>query len=321
MEIEKLQSAFRDFLNSEKTLGSPPELYEPIQYIMSIGGKRIRPLLTLMSYNLYKEDIKKVLPIAYAIELFHNFTLMHDDIMDEADLRRGKPAVHQKYSINAGILSGDAMLLKAYKYLLGSGLNVDQVKLFNHTAIKICEGQQMDMNFETTDEVSIEAYLEMIKLKTAVLLGLALQLGAIHAGASSQDVDHLYAFGINMGIAFQLHDDMLDAFGSSADTGKRKGGDILQGKQTYLHLKTKSLLDQSDLRDYTAIFKDKELSDDAKISGIMKYYESTVVKEYSLQTEEAYFNLAISHLDAVQVDAQKKHGLKNLAHGLMERVF
>ncbi len=319
MKLATLQGIFNDYLVKEDIINHPKELYEPIQYIMQLGGKRIRPALTLLSYSMFKDDIEEALPIAYAIELFHNFTLMHDDIMDQATLRRGQLAVHQKYDTNAGILSGDAMLLTAYKYLLASGVSINDTQLFNNTAIQICEGQQMDMNFETAIEVSISEYLEMIKLKTAVLLGLALQLGAIRAGASTEDINHLYEFGINIGIAFQLHDDMLDAFGSNI--GKKQGGDILQRKQTYLHIKTKELLEEQDATNYMDIFNNQKLSDKNRIEGVMKYYQQTEVKNHSLQSEGAYFKKAISHLDAVNIAEEKKIELRQLAHSMMKREF
>ena len=321
MELVDFQKAFNHYLDHERIVKSPEQLYEPIQYIMQLGGKRIRPILAMMAYNLYEDNLEGVLPIAFAIELFHNFTLMHDDIMDVATLRRGKKAVHQKYGLNSGILSGDVMLLLAYEYLLSSGVSLSDIRLFNHAAIQICEGQQFDMNFESGQEVSIIDYMEMIKLKTAVLLGLALQLGAKQAGASQFDVDHLYQFGLNMGIAFQLHDDMLDAFGSSLEMGKKQGGDILQRKQTYLHIKTKELLGKEELERFLAVFNSTDMADKERLAGVMSFYRQTAVKEYSLQTEEAYFNLAISHLDAIQVDNNNKSALRKLAHQLMERSF
>ena len=319
MEIDILLGLFKEYADQENVVKEPVSLYKPVQYLLDLKGKRIRPLLALLAYNLYKEEINEVMPVAFAIELFHNFTLMHDDIMDEATLRRGGMAVHQKYGVNAGILSGDAMLLLAYKYLLKSGLDIKEVEQFNNIALSICEGQQMDMDFESQNEVTIDAYLEMIKLKTAVLLGLAMELGAIKAGASDSDIQHLYKFGVNMGIAFQLHDDMLDAFGSSSAIGKKQGGDIMQRKQTYLHLKTLELLGDTERASYLKIFNDTSLNDEVLVKKVLSYYDQAVVKEYSLQSEEAYFVLALSHLDAVNVSADKKSVLKKLAHSLMER--
>lgn len=319
MEIDILLSLFKVYAAQEHVIKTPESLYEPVQYLMDLKGKRIRPLLALMAYNLYKDDVDEVMPVAYAIELFHNFTLMHDDIMDEATLRRGGMAVHQKYGVNAGILSGDAMLLLAYKYLFKSGLGLKEVEQFNNIALEICEGQQMDMNFESQKDVTIEAYLEMIKLKTAILLGLAMELGAVKAGASESDIQHLYKFGVNMGIAFQLHDDMLDAFGSSSAIGKKQGGDIMQRKQTYLHLKTLELLGDEERVAYLDVFNDFSIDDELLVEKVLSYYDQAVVKEYSLQSEEAYFVLAMSHLDAVNVSADKKSELKKLAHSLMER--
>ncbi|MFT5642206.1 MAG: geranylgeranyl diphosphate synthase type II, partial [Cyclobacteriaceae bacterium] len=224
-EIEKLK--FGD---------EPANLYDPISYILSLGGKRLRPTLVLLGYNLFKRDFESVLRPALAVEVFHNFTLMHDDIMDEAPLRRGKPTVHEKWNSTVGILSGDTMLVKAYDLLLevDDQYFKESVRLFNKTAVEVCEGQQIDMNFESRDDVSVSEYINMIRLKTAVLLGFSLQYGALLGGASEEERAHLYEVGVNMGLGFQLMDDLLDVYADQAKFGKQVGGDIVSNKKTFL---------------------------------------------------------------------------------------
>ena len=217
----------------------PYSLYEPIRYVLSLGGKRIRPLLMLMAYNLYRDDIEKVMPVATGFEIYHNFTLLHDDVMDEADIRRGKPTVHKVWNENAAILSGDAMYSLACRYVAQAPAEyvVEVVKRFNEMALQICEGQQLDMEFESRNSVSEEEYLQMIRLKTSVLLANSLAVGGLLGGASDEAVERLYHFGLNLGMAFQLKDDLLDVYGDASVFGKKIGGDILCNKKTYLLIK------------------------------------------------------------------------------------
>ena len=216
---------------------APHKLYEPLRYFMTLGGKRMRPILTIMSAELFGKSGEDVLPSALAVELFHNFTLIHDDIMDDAPVRRGKTTVHEKWDNNVGILSGDALMIWSYKKLVEQGSHVDELmNIFNKTAIEVCEGQQMDMDFETSDEVQIDEYLEMIRLKTSVLLGCALQMGAIVANASKEDQEAIYNFGQEVGLAFQIKDDYLDLYGDPEKFGKQVGGDVMANKKTLLHL-------------------------------------------------------------------------------------
>ena len=220
----------------------PKSLYEPIDYILSLGGKRIRPVLTLMAADIFDGDHKKAISAAKAVEMFHNFSLVHDDIMDDAPLRRGNETVHEKWNLNTGILSGDAMLILAYQYFENYEPKIFQAlaKLFSKTALEVCEGQQYDVDFETRDDVTIPEYLKMIEYKTAVLLGAAMKMGAIVAETSEENADLIYNFGLNLGIAFQLQDDYLDAFGNPETFGKQVGGDIIENKKTYLYLKAET---------------------------------------------------------------------------------
>lgn len=302
------------------TFNTKPEtLFEPISYILSLGGKRIRPALSLMSYNLYKDDLERVIPIALAIEIFHNFTLLHDDLMDRADMRRGKPTVHTKWNDNTAVLSGDAMLIEAYKEIAktDSQFLAEALELFSTTATEICCGQQYDMEFEQRMDVSIAEYIEMIRLKTAVLLGCALKEGAIAAGASKEDGDNLYEFGINVGLGFQLKDDLLDVYGDSKTFGKRIGGDILCNKKTYLLIN--ALTDPS-TKDEIIIWMNKEdAAEEEKIKAVTEIYNKLGLKEKSENLINDYCNKAIANLDKVNVAKARKDELYKLAINLMSR--
>ena len=240
MDILHYQQEFLQFLKSKNWVQEPKNLYEPIDYILQLGGKRIRPVLTLMAADIFGSDYQKALPAALAVEVFHNFTLVHDDIMDDAPLRRGKETVHEKWDINTGILSGDAMLILAYKYFEDYEPVVFQklAKLFSKTALEVCDGQQLDVDFETREDVTIDEYMNMIRLKTSVLVAAALKMGAIVAETSEENANLIYDFGLNLGLAFQLQDDYLDTFGNPETFGKQVGGDIIENKKTYLYLKT-----------------------------------------------------------------------------------
>ena len=241
--VEFYQKQFLAYLEDFTNFQEPKNLYEPISYILNLGGKRLRPVLTLMSTEIFGTNYNKALDAALSIEVFHNFSLIHDDIMDDAPLRRGKETVHEKWDINRGILSGDAMLILAYKLFENYDSNTFQslVKLFSETALQVCEGQQYDIDFEIRDDVTILEYIKMIEYKTAVLVGAALKMGAIVANASQEDQGNIYLFGKNLGIAFQLQDDYLDVFGDPKTFGKQVGGDIIENKKTYLYLKTLEL--------------------------------------------------------------------------------
>lgn len=320
--ISELQNIYSTALENLNLPSITPNLYEPVEYLLGLGGKRIRPVLVLAGYNLYGEDFLNALPAAHAVEYFHNFSLMHDDIMDEADLRRGHETVHNKWNINTAILSGDVMLIKAYEFLesFPVDLQVKLFKLFNATSVKICEGQQMDIDFETRNDVSIDEYLEMITKKTAVLLGSALQFGGLIGGASEMDAKHLYGFAKNMGIAFQVQDDILDVFASSLDSGKTEGGDILQKKKTYLYLKSLELLGDQDSDRLKFLFSDQvEVQGKALVKEGRKLMESCHVKVYAQELKENYQQLSFSHLDSVTIEDSKKKVLRVYATALLNR--
>ncbi|SEG23362.1 polyprenyl synthetase family protein [Algoriphagus boritolerans] len=281
---------------------SPSELYEPITYIMSLGGKRIRPLLSLLAYGLYGKNPEEILSQAAAVEVFHNFTLMHDDIMDQAPLRRGKATVHEKWNANIGILSGDVMLVRAYDLLLGTDpkLLPEVIRLFNKTAAEVCEGQQFDMNFEAYHTVHENEYLNMIRLKTAVLLGFALQLGAILAGAKKGDAEKLYEFGVNIGVGFQLKDDLLDVFADQAKFGKQVGGDIISNKKTFLLIKALELAKGKDAEELNRWLSLKEFDKVEKVAAVRTLYEKLGIKSLTEAKMNSYFEAGFVQLEGIQ---------------------
>lgn len=297
----------------------PQSLFDPITYILSIGGKRVRPALALISYNLYKNDIEKALPIALGIEMFHNFTLLHDDLMDRADVRRGQPTVHIKWNDNAAVLSGDAMLIEAYKEIskIESPYLPQILDNFSKMATEICCGQQLDMEFEQRSDVTIPEYLEMIELKTAVLLGCALKEGAILADASQSDIDNLYDFGINIGLAFQLKDDLLDVYGDPATFGKKIGGDILCNKKTFLLIS--ALAEESARQELNQWIEKKDFDAEQKIKAVTEIYNKLNIKQKSEELIKDYYNNAIRNLEKIEVPEPRKHILYNLAEYLITR--
>lgn len=298
---------------------NPESLFEPISYILALGGKRVRPALALMSYNLYKDDVQKAMPAALAVEVFHNFTLLHDDLMDKADIRRGKPTVHVKWYDNLAILSGDAMLIESYKELskVDPKYLSECLDVFSKTATEICCGQQLDMEFEEREDVTLDEYIEMIRLKTAVLLGAALKKGAILADASKDDIENLYSFGIDIGLAFQLMDDLLDVYGDSASFGKRIGGDILCNKKTYLLIS--ALANQSEKNNLLAWINKEQFDEEEKIKAVTEIYNRIGVKEKTEAVVQQYYDKAISALQKVQVDETCKKELYTLAKMLKVR--
>ena len=278
---------------------TPKGLYDPVTYVLSLGGKRIRPVLMLMAYNLFREDVKSILQPATGIEVYHNYTLLHDDLMDRADKRRGKPTVHKVWNDNVAILSGDAMLVLAYQFMAQcpSDKLKEVLDLFNLTALEICEGQQMDMEFEQRNDVSEAEYIEMIRLKTSVLLAASLKIGAVLGGASKGDADYLYDFGINLGLAFQLKDDLLDVYGDSARFGKNIGGDILCNKKTYLVIKAFEHADKEQASQLDDWFNRKTFDPQQKIEAVTRLYNQIGVRElceakiveYSRRASESLF--------------------------------
>ncbi|MBW3469765.1 polyprenyl synthetase family protein [Arthrospiribacter ruber] len=301
---------------------SPKELYEPISYIMSLGGKRIRPLLTLLSYSLFKNDYRQALSPAAAVEVFHNFTLMHDDIMDDAPLRRGKATVHEKWNPNTAILSGDVMLVRAYDLLV----DIDPVllpkciRLFNRTAAEVCEGQQHDMNFESMDEVEEDTYINMIRLKTAVLLGFALELGAILAGRDEKEAKLLYDFGVNIGIGFQLKDDLLDVYADKAKFGKQVGGDIIANKKTFLLIKAKELASGAIKEDLERWIASKDFDKEEKVKAVTAIYDKLHIKTLTEKKMQEYFDLGFSQFEKLEVSNQDTlEVLRQLTKDLINR--
>jgi geranylgeranyl diphosphate synthase type II len=308
--IEQFQKENKDF-----------SLYEPVNYILDLGGKRLRPVLTLLATDLFGGSVTDSIKPALGIEVFHNFTLLHDDIMDNAPLRRGQAAVHEKWNVNAAILSGDVMFVQAFTLVTSCENKFlrDVLDLFNITAVEVCEGQQHDMDFESRSDVSIDEYIEMIRLKTSVLVACALKLGAILAGASKQDAEKLYDFGLNLGMAFQIKDDILDVFGDAALVGKKVGGDILANKKTYLLLKALEDADESQNIQLKNWLSTEGGSD--KVEAVTEIFEALSVKEKADEVMDDYYQKSLESLDAIEIDASMKQYLYDFAAGLMNRDF
>lgn len=299
----------------------PVELYEPIRYILSLGGKRLRPVLTLMACELFDNRYEKALFPALAVEVFHNFTLLHDDIMDNAPIRRGMKTVHEKWNTNIAILSGDVMLIRAYDLFLKTD-NVDIKTIlikFNKCASEVCEGQQYDMNFESISTVSEAQYLKMIKLKTAVLLGFAIELGALIGGANESICSQLYEFGINIGLGFQLKDDLLDAYADTAKFGKQVGGDIISNKKTYLLIKALELGDEQSKTSLNNWLQKKEFNPEEKVKAVMEIYDKLGIKKLSEEKINEYFDQGLKILNSINVDERKKEPIKELTLKLINR--
>jgi len=317
----QLQEVIENAVQNIQYPAHPQRLYEPIRYIMSLGGKRIRPVLTLMAAELFGGDVQKIMPAALAIETFHNFTLIHDDIMDNAPLRRGKQTVHEKWGVNNAILSGDVMMVEANKQLsmLDSVVLKDALNTFNATAQGVCEGQQLDMEFEEQEMVSIADYINMIRLKTAVLLGGAMKLGAQVAGATPDEAEQLYTFGENLGIAFQLQDDILDVYGDPEKFGKQVGGDIIANKKTLLLLKLKELATENDLQEleYQSVNKDHV----DKIKNTTALYDGYNIRGLASIEMRKYSDKAFNALTSLNVAEELKTELFNLADQLMNREY
>ncbi|MBW6459802.1 MAG: polyprenyl synthetase family protein [Bacteroidales bacterium] len=301
----------------------PRGLYEPIRYILDLGGKRIRPVILLMACDIYDGDENAALPAALAVEVFHNFSLIHDDIMDRAPLRRGKPTVHEQWNANTAILSGDTMLVKAYEQLLQLPAHIlkPALEIFNRTAAEVCEGQQYDMDFEDRDDVMLDEYLEMIRLKTAVLLGAALKLGGLVANAPEEDLDHLYTLGIETGMVFQLKDDLLDTYGDSVLFGKRQYGDIVANKKTYLYLLTLKSLVGKDREMLARLFANQETDPEVKVRKVLHYFDKVNVKELTERTILEHYRKAQAAFHALQIPDEKKQILSDFTEMLLGRKF
>ena len=300
---------------------TPKGLYEPIEYILSLGGKRIRPVLMLMGYNLYREDVPSIYDPATAIEVYHNHTLLHDDLMDRSDVRRGKPTVHKVWNDNTAVLSGDAMLILAFRYMTGCPQEhlKEVMDLFSLTTLEICEGQQLDMEFESRCDVTEDEYIEMIRLKTAVLLAASLKIGAILAGATAEDAENLYHFGMHIGVAFQLQDDLLDVYGDPEVFGKKIGGDILCNKKTYMLIKALEHADEKQQEELNRWLNAETFQPAEKIEAVTEIYNQLNIRNVCENKMREYYTLAMESLEAVAVAEEKKKELKNLVKLLMYR--
>ena len=319
--ISDYQRFFLEYLEQKNTTKEPKNLYEPITYILGLGGKRLRPTLVLMASEIFGRSYNEALDAALAVEVFHNFSLIHDDIMDDAPLRRGKETVHEKWDINTGILSGDAMLINAYQ--LFENYQGDTFRelamLFTKTAIEVCEGQQYDIDFETRDDVTIPEYMKMIEYKTAVLVGAALKMGAIVAGASDQCKTAIYDFGRLLGLAFQLQDDYLDAFGDPETFGKQVGGDIIENKKTFLYLKAVEFASENEEKQLRGLFSLNPEDPSEKISTVKSFFETTGSKDSIREEIEAYTQKAFAALDSLSISEDKKEMLRLFGSTLMNR--
>ena len=319
--FEKCQKIIEKCLKEIKLPAEPASLYDPIRYVFGLEGKRIRPCLTLLACNLFADSVEESINPALAIELFHNFTLLHDDIMDSSEIRRGQLTVHKKWNSNVAILSGDAMLIKAYDYLSQSPESVlsDVLVIFNKTALQVCEGQQYDIDFESSMKVTVEDYLKMIELKTAVLIAASLKIGAICGGAGKKDSDLLYQFGRNLGIAFQLQDDLLDVYADPNVFGKSRGNDIVANKKTYLLTNALTFAKGKILKNLTDWLRKEEFDRAEKIKAVTEIYNNLNINKLTEFRIKEYFREARLSLDKVPVSKERKTVLEEIAYQLMKR--
>lgn len=321
LDLTFYQKEFLEYIEKKDWVREPKNLYEPIDYILQLSGKRIRPILTLMSADILSGGFKKALPAALAVEVFHNFTLVHDDIMDDAPLRRGKQTVHEKWNLNTGVLSGDAMLILAYQYFENyeAGTFQKLAKLFSKTALEVCDGQQLDIDFETRNDVTITEYINMIRLKTSVLVAAALKMGAIVAKASEKDANLLYEYGLNLGLAFQLQDDYLDTFGNPETFGKQVGGDIIENKKTYLFLKAMELANNDDKQKLQFFYKQKLEENSIKIDEVTRIFERCDIPGLIQKLIQDYTNLSFDSLNQMNISLENKEKLIHFGTFLMAR--
>ena len=319
-DLQALVNQINTRLDSLEYGKEPAELYDPIQYIMSLGGKRLRPVLVLLSYSLFKDDYQKILDPAIAVEVFHNFTLMHDDIMDKAPLRRGKQTVHEKWNESTAILSGDVMLVQAYELLLDTDADLRAIiKDFNATAAGVCEGQQLDMNFESLPTVSENEYINMIRLKTAVLLGYSLKLGAILAGRTAEEANALYEFGVDIGIGFQLKDDLLDVYADQAKFGKQVGGDIISNKKTFLLLKALELANPEQKAELQSWINKVHFNPSDKVEAVKEIYAQLGIRELTRSKMQEYYDKGFAALHHLDLSQERKQPMIDFTNYLINR--
>lgn len=318
-ELLQLINRYLDSLPYDR---KPASLYAPIKYVLSMGGKRIRPTLMLLAYNLFKDDPEKILSSACALETYHNYTLLHDDLMDNADVRRGQPTVHKKWNANLAVLSGDSMLVLAYQRMTECDSHLAEVlHLFTETALEIGEGQQMDMEFETRNDVCEEEYIEMIRLKTSVLLACAMKIGALLADAPADDADNLYRFGEKIGLAFQLQDDYLDVYGDPAVFGKAIGGDIVSNKKTYMLINAFNRADNAQRAELERWIRATDFDRRKKVKAVTGLYDEMGIDRLAQQKIAGYFNESKTYLDRVGVSDERKSELMRYAQRMMKRRY
>lgn len=318
---DQLLDKVNAYLADMNYVREPKGLYAPIKYVLSLGGKRIRPVLMLLSYQLYRDNVDAILSQAAGIEIYHNYTLLHDDLMDRADIRRNKPTVHKVWDDNTAILSGDAMLVLAYRLMgdCSAGCLKQVMDIFDQTALEICEGQQWDIEFESRNDVTVSEYIEMIRLKTSVLLSAALKIGAVLGGASEDDAQKLYDFGIRMGLAFQLQDDLLDVYGDSNVFGKNIGGDILCNKKTFMLINALALADKRQQNELTKWMTCADFRPEEKIKAVTAIYNEIGIGEICEDKINAYYAEGLSLLESLNISSDKKEELKHFVCGLMNR--
>jgi geranylgeranyl diphosphate synthase, type II len=319
--VTEIQNIIENEIKELNLKQKPEELYEPVRYVLEVGGKRIRPILTLLSCNLFSQDIQTAVKPAIGIEMFHNFTLLHDDIMDNAPLRRNKPTVHTKWNDNTAILSGDAMMIKSFEYFYDCNPATlrEILVTFNKNALQVCEGQQYDMNYENREIISIGEYLKMIELKTSVLIGGSLKIGALIGGAGKSEIQLMYEFGKNIGLAFQLQDDYLDVYGDVKIFGKKIGGDIISNKKTFLLISALNLAKGDLYEKLTKLLYQKNINANEKISSITTIYNTLDINNITIKKINDYFDLAFESFEKVNVNDEKKLILKNYVLSLLNR--
>ncbi|WP_396636018.1 polyprenyl synthetase family protein [Maribacter sp. R77961] len=321
LSIEKYRSVFISYLESKTETKEPKNLYAPITYILKLGGKRLRPVLVLLTAQLFEKDHNDALDAALAIEVFHNFSLVHDDIMDDAPKRRGKPTVHEKWDINTGILSGDAMLIMAYQLFENYEVHIfkNLAKLFSKTALEVCEGQQYDVDFETREDVTLQEYLKMIEYKTAVLVAAAMKMGAIVAEASDKSQEEMYSFGLNLGIAFQLQDDYLDVYGDPETFGKQVGGDIIENKKTYLFIKAMEAGSTSNRKQLQDLYSIQPKETEGKVEAVKTIFTESGAAAATQEAIVNYTKKAFAVLEGLELTQEKKDILRAFGEHLMQR--